>query len=203
MILKMLDLGAFLLFALLGWYFLYRAVPTWGRRIALAMLHNRRDRLYKLGNESDIWEDSLIYQDMLFTLTALIQLVREGARRVSVPVVIEVLFLKSRTNGEHDWRRRRYALEMTDLFSDQEQQNALRQAWQTFRRMDLALIVFVLTSHPFLFVPAVFGAIFYGFTAFIRKVNIADSKAVEKTLEPIRMYQNGKVSGWAFGRQTT
>ncbi len=198
----MIEMAAFLIFAISTWYFLYRAVPKLGQRATLCLLHNRRDQLYDLIEESQVGEESLLYQDMLFSLTGLIHVVRDTPRRTALPILLRILGIqslsKSTVEDESDWRSRRYDYELEALFSGETGQAELRSALKIFREKDPVLSLYVVTSHPIFFIFALLISVlsatiapaisYYRF--FIHGLNKVELKYIGRTLASIRIYQD-------------
>lgn len=163
MIQSLIDLLAFALFAFPAWYFLYYVVPVAGTQIALYMLHNRRDEIYNIIEKGGEREASLIYQDMLWGITALIHILREKPRAYSVLTSFYVLIARSEKkdlrDADLDWRYRRYEHEIATLFSESRKKEELDAAIGAFRKKNNALLLFVLLSHPLVFLLAVFASI--------------------------------------------
>lgn len=211
MTLMMIEMVAFLVFSLSAWYFLYRVVPRLGKWTTLALLHNRRDQLYDLRETSQVWEKSLIYQDMLFSLTLLIHLVRDKPRRTTLPILARVLGIrlwsKSEVEDEFDWRSRRYDYELEVLFSGEAGQAELRGALKIFLEKDLVLSLYAVTSHPIFFIfvlsisalSVLIAPIYYYYRLYIRARNKIDVKSVEKTLDSIRKSQDDNLLARAYG----
>jgi hypothetical protein len=211
MILIMTEIGAFLIFAFSAWYFLYRVVPRLGQWTTLCLLHNRRDQLYDLREKSEVGEESLIYQDMLFSLTLLIHLVRNKPWRTTLPILVRILDIRSRSKSAvedgFDWRSRRYEHECKVLFSGEAGQAELRGALRVFREKDLVLSLYAVTSHPILFIFALsisgmsilIAPTVYYYRLCVHGLNRIDVKSVGKTLDSIRIYQDGDSMGHSYG----
>ncbi len=154
-----IQITAFFVFAWAALYFLFRAVPEQGRRASLCMLHNLRDHLYLIHKTSVTVEQSLFYEDILFSLTYLIHLVRDHPREITLSLVMRVLAPKHFANAcadkDFEWRAKRYTYEMENLFTGAEAKKELQDALMTYRRKDAVLLFYIITSHPLFFIPAV------------------------------------------------
>lgn len=202
----MVEIVAFLVFATSAWYFLYRVVPKLGRWATLCLLHNRRDQLYDLIEDSHVQEESLVYQDILFGLTLLIRLVRDEPRRRTLPILARILGIRPWSEpvveDELDWRLRRYDREREELFSGEAGQADLRTALDIYREKDLALFLYTVTSHPIFFILTllftIFGALIAPGVYYYRLWKRIDIKSIGKTLDSIRIYQNSDSMGHSY-----
>ncbi len=154
-----IQITTFFVFSCALFYFLFRAVPEQGRRVSLCMLHNLRDHLYQIHKGSVTQEQSLFYDDILFSLTYLIHLVRDNPREITPLLVIRILapgyFSKASVDKASEWRPKRYTYEMERLFVSAEAKKELHAALMIYRRKDAVLLFYLITSHPLFFIPAI------------------------------------------------
>ncbi len=206
----MIEMAAFLVFAISAWYFLYCVVPELGKRATLCLLHNRRDQLYDLIEKSQVGEDSLVYKDMLFSLTLLIHLVRDKPRRATLPILARIIGILPwevpTVDEESDWRLQRYKHEAKVLFTGEAGQAELRDALKLFREKDIVLSLYVVTSHPIFFISALLisglsvliapGVYYYRLC--LSGLDALDVSSIGKTLDSIRKYQDSNSMGHSY-----
>ena len=163
MTLMIIEALATTLFFVSTWYFLYRAVPKFGERGALCMLHNLRDDMYRLRAASDVRVDSLLFEDAIFSLTTTIHILRDTTKPVPIPVLLRMLDLEKSKNipegSDTDWRSKRYRYELENVFSDGSRRQALDQALTLFQRRKAAVMLYLVTSHPIHFLFALVASI--------------------------------------------
>lgn len=152
-ILHIIDILLFGLCALSAWYFLFQFIPKFGKQIALCMLHSVRDDYYREVGKDPNATDSLIIEDMEFTLTALIYAIREAPSRDTVPRVAQLIWSRLRIRrhspaDSSDWRSERYRFEFYRAQESPHTWEALDREMKLFERRWLPLSIFVFSCHP-------------------------------------------------------
>jgi hypothetical protein len=135
---------------------LYGAIPWMTRCGSLYMLHNLRDNLYEVGDESPAARDTLIYLDTEFVVTLAIHVVRDLSYRDAAGYLTALVRAE---NGQQDGpRAKQYHLELDRVFVGQSGAKALTVMRDVVERVPSALALRVTFGHPVVMAAVTVGA---------------------------------------------
>ncbi len=181
-------------------YFFFRVVPACGKHLALIFLHNFRDKLYVSRESVPDLRDSLIYADMEYATTCLINIVRNAPSDEVINVGQKLLSTSAGKStfgaGDDAWRSQRYDHEIETIFGDHWQ--ILSEDLKRYHQYRLAaLTIYLLGVRPYLlllfFVMSAATLLLFPFLVvsvlYVRLIRPASIKTVEASVEVIRSKQ--------------
>src|SRR5690606_20078025 len=130
---------------------------------------------------------------MLFILTMLIHIVRDNSRRISIPILLQMILVDIRVKKDgtdsSDWRSKRYVHEYERLFKHSDERRQLQLALTVFKGRNAAIMTCLVTSHPIFFLGALLTALLVPIVYMLNMHRTRpDLNSVGLTINTIRAY---------------